>query len=486
MDALLVAVLIAPPVAAAALAVAVPRAPRLAARVNAATMPLSLAAAGWMAARLGTGGAPVIAGTLWRLDALSALLALLVSFVATLAAWLGPGLRGGAADPPAETRLFRVYVNLFAATMLLAVSADNLGVMWVAIEASTVTSALLIPLHRTKASVEASWKYLLIGSVGIALAFTGTVLTFVDYASTGAAVELALNWTTLVAAAPALHPEVARLAFVFLLVGFGTKAGLVPMHTWLPDAHAEAPPPLSAMMSGVLLAVALYALARWKAIVDGAAGAGFADTLVLVVALATIALGSLSLLGERNLKRLLAFSSIEHMGLACFGLALGAPGLFAALLHVTGHALAKSASFLLAGRIATRYRTAGTADASGVAAALPVTGGLFAMALLALGGLPPFSLFISEILLVRAGWVAGHPVITGIVLALLLVAFASLAAQGQRLLLGRPPDAAGTGERFSMAAAVLAVPLAALVWIGLALPVPLERLLAAAVEVLQP
>jgi len=486
MDALLFALLVAPPVVAAALAVLAPRATVLVSRLNVATMPISVAAALWLAAGLVAGGPPAVVGTTWRIDALSAMLALLVSVVSTLAVWMGPGLAPGAGPARAEARLFRVYTNMFAATMLLAVTADNLGVMWVAIEASTVTSALLIPLHRTKASVEASWKYLLIGSVGIALALTGTVLTFVDYASTGATVDLALNWTTLVTAAPGLHPEVARLAFVFLLVGFGTKAGLVPMHTWLPDAHSEAPAPLSAMMSGVLLAVALYALARWKTLVDLTLGTTFTETLLLIVGVATIALGSLSLVTQRDYKRLLAYSSIEHVGLACFGLALGAPGLFAALFHVTGHALAKSVAFLLSGRILLRYGTHEIAAAPGVAEALPATGGLFAISVLALGGLPPFGLFLSEMLLVRAGWIAGREILTGVVLVLLLVAFGSLVHHTQRLLLGAPPAGVSVGERVTWTTAVLALPLVALAWIGVSMPSGLRHLLTQAVEALHP
>jgi hydrogenase-4 component F len=482
----LLVLLVGPPMAGAALAAVAPRAIVPVSRLNAATMPISVAAALVLAAGLAAGGPPVVIGTTWRIDALSALLALLVSGVSTLAVWLGPGLAAGDEPARAEARVFRVYTNMFAATMLLAVTADNLGVMWVAIEASTVTSALLIPLRRTKASVEASWKYLLIGSVGIALAFTGTVLTFVDYASTGADVELALNWTTLVAAAPGLHPEVVRLAFVFLLVGFGTKAGLVPMHTWLPDAHSEAPAPLSAMMSGVLLAVALYALVRWKIIIDLALATSFTDTLLLIVAVATVALGSVSLVTQRDYKRLLAYSSIEHIGLACFGLALGAPGLFAALLHVTGHALAKSVAFLLSGRILARYRTYEIAGAPGVGTALPATGALFALGVLALGGLPPFGLFLSEILLVRAGWLAGHTILTGVVLVLLLVAFASLVHHAQRLLLGAPPADVAVGERLTWTTAILALPLVALAWIGVAMPAGLHNLIAHAVEVLQP
>jgi hydrogenase-4 component F len=481
-----IVLLIAPPVAAAALAFAAPRRTLLAARFNALTMPVSAGTAAWLALGLAAGGPPLAIGSVWRVDALSALFALLVSVVATLAAWLGPGLDAGDRGEPGEARTFRVYSNLFAAMMLVAVSVDNLGVMWIAIEASTVTSALLIPLRRTKAAVEASWKYLLIGSVGIALAFTGTVLAFVDYASTGADVERALNWTTLLAAAPALHAEVARLAFVFLLVGFGTKAGLVPMHTWLPDAHAEAPAPLSAVMSGVLLAVALYALARWKAIVDAALGTPFADTLLLGMGVVTVVLGCVSLVRQRQYKRLLAYSSIEHVGLACFGLALGAPGIFAALLHLSGHALAKSTAFLLGGRILARYRSHEIAGTGGALAALPATGSLFALSMLALAGLPPFGLFLSEVLLVRAAWIAGHEVLMGVVLVMMLVAFGSLVHHAQRMLLGDPPEGVTIGERLTWPVAALALPLAALAWMGASLPHALESLLVQASEVLRP
>jgi hydrogenase-4 component F len=428
------------------------------------------------------GEGAITAGHLWRVDALSALLATLIAGVATLACWIGPGLSSNAS----ETRAFRFYANLFAATMLVAVTTSNLGVMWVAIEATTVTSALLIPVHRTKASVEASWKYLFIGSVGIALAFTGTVLAFVDFSTTGGVADNALNWTTLLAAAPTLHPEVTRVAFVFLLVGFGTKAGLAPMHTWLPDAHSEAPAPLSAMMSGVLLAVALYALARWKVIIDASLGSPFTDTLLLVIAIPTIVIGSLSLVTQSQYKRLLAYSSIEHIGLACFGLALGPLGIFAALLHVTGHALAKSTAFLLSGRVLARYGTQDMDHARGLLTALPGTGALFALGVLALVGLPPFSLFASEVLLIRAGWSSGHHALTAVVLVFLLIAFASLVHQAQRMLLGRVPNDVVRGEPVSLSLVLLAVPLVALAWIGAMLPASLTALLTHATEVLHP
>lgn len=486
MDLILVLALLTPPLAAGLLALVLRRNPAGVAWFNVVTMPVSFAGAAAIALRIAAGGAPVVVGQAWRLDALSALLAMLVSGVATLAAALGPGLGREHRSPDSEIRAFRLYANLFALTMLVAVSTGNLGVMWVAIEATTVTSALLIPLHRTRASVDASWKYLLIGSVGIALAFTGTVLAYVDFATTGVDINVALHWTALRDAARALHPQVARLAFVFLLVGFGTKAGLAPTHTWLPDAHSEAPSQLSAMMSGVLLAVALYAIARWKAIVDVATGSTFSDTLLIVVGIATLAVGSLSLLSQTHFKRLLAFSSIEHMGLACFGLALGPLGVFAALLHLTGHALAKSTAFLLSGRVLERCGSGTISGARGLLTTAPHTGTLFAAGIFALGGLPPFGLFLSEILIVKAAWAAGHPVLTGAVLVLLLIAFGSLLLQVHRMLFGETAPGRARGERASAPIVLLTIPLLLLAWLGVSIPSPLQMLLNKAVFVVRP
>ena len=486
MSLLIALALFGPPLAGAAAATISRRSIARAAWFNAATMPICLGTASLLAFRVASG---VTAIAVWpgaSLDALSALLMLLVGTVATLSSWMGPGLTTNGAAPPPETRAFRIYINLFTATMLMAVTTPNLGLMWVAIESSTVASVLLIPIGGSKASIEASWKYLLIGSVGIALALTGTVLALVDYTATGGSSQSALTWTTLVAAAPSLHPEVMRLAFVFFIVGFGTKAGLAPMHTWLPDAHSEAPAPLSAMMSGVMLAVALYALARWKAIVDLAAGSHFTDTLLLVVAMATMLVGSLSLATQQHYKRLLAYSSIEHTGLACFGLALGPAGVAAALLHLTGHALSKSVAFLLSGRVLERYRSHDIARTPGVLVAMPATGALFAASAIALAGLPPFGLFLSELLLIRAGWSAGHVVLTGVVLLLMLMAFGSLVYQLQRMLLGAPPEGVTVGERAGWSSIILVAPLVALVWLGVSMPAIFQSLLERAAAVLHP
>jgi hydrogenase-4 component F len=350
--------------------------------------------------------------------------------------------------------------------------------MWVAIEATTITSAMLVALDVTKASVEASWKYVLLGSVGIALAFGGTVLGYFDFVRLAHPEEALLNWTVLRAAAPGLHPEVVKLAFVFILVGYGTKAGLAPMHTWLPDAHAEAPAPLSAMMSGVLLAVALYAILRWKAVVTAAVGREFPDRLLVIVGVLTLLIAAFSLLMQRNYKRMLAYSSIEHMGLVCIGLALGPPGTAAAMLHLVNHTLAKAPMFLLAGRILRRYETAEIVRVSGVLRSMPWTGGLFLAGGLALAGLPPFGLFVSEFALLRAGFALGRPWLMALVLLLLAVAFVGFIANTNRMLYGRPPAGVPVGEEATWRLVPLGLCVGALLVLGLIVPASLARLLA--------
>ena len=425
-------------------------------------------------------------GELLRVDALSALLAFGVSVVGALAAWLGPGLGGEEDYDAAEIRRFRIFVNLFTFTMLFAVSTNNVGFMWIAIEATTITSAVLIPLHLSKASVEASWKYILLSSVGIALAFAGTVLAYVDFVTIVGRQDEALNWPVLVAAAPLLDPEVMRLAFVFVLVGYGTKAGLAPMHTWLPDAHAEAPAPLSAMMSGVLLAVALYAVIRWEAVANAALGAAFTDRFLLGLGLLSLGMAAFSLVRQHNYKRLLAYSSIEHTGLVCVGLGLGPLSTFAAMLHLLNHTLAKSMLFFLSGRVLQRYRTTQIGGVAGLLRTMPATGGLFAAGLLALAGLPPFGIFISEFALLRAGFAAGRFWTMGLVLVLLTVAFVGVIAHLNRMLYGVPSSEVPRGEPSRWPLVPLTLCLAALVVLGLAIPPPLERLIAEIVESVGP
>src|SRR5215468_7997493 len=337
---------------------------------------LSLFAALRLTGQVLAGAAPTWGPSdMMRVDALSALLAVCVAFVAALASWLGPGLGRDEHYTSAQARRFRIFSGLFAFTMLIAVTANNVAIMWVAVEATTIASALLIPLHVSKASVEASWKYILIGSVGIALAFVGTVLGYFDYVHLAGERESALNWTSLIAAAPSMHPRVMALSFVFIVIGYGTKAGLAPMHTWLPDAHSEAPAPVSALMSGVLLAVGVYAILRFKPAVDAAAGAGFARGIMLTLGVLSVAVAAAFLWTSPNYKRMLAYSSVEHIGLVCLGLGFGGTvGTAGALLHIANHALAKSIGFLLTGRIRASYGSAEIAAVGGLLQGMPRTG----------------------------------------------------------------------------------------------------------------
>ncbi|MEW5984662.1 MAG: proton-conducting transporter membrane subunit [Acidobacteriota bacterium] len=428
----------------------------------------------------------------FRIDPLSAFMACCVSIVGagtmvSEALTRSARTRASATAVPATdderaARRVATYGSLFVLAMLAAVTVGNVALMWTAIEATTIMSAILIPLRRTKASVEASWKYILIGSVGIALAFAGTVLAYVGFAGRMGRQEHALDWTLLMSVAPGLQPDLLHLAFVFLVVGYGTKAGWAPMHTWLPDAHSESPAPLSAMMSGVLLAVAQYAILRWKAVVDLASGGAFTDQVLVVFAMLSIGIGALSLVLQKNYKRLLAYSSVEHSGLVCLGLTFGPAGVFASLLHILNHALAKSASFLLAGRILRRYGSPDIERVRGLLRAMPGTGPLFAAGLLALMGFPPFGIFISEFLLFRAGFSSGHVRLTLVALLLVGIGFVALAGHLVRMLYGAVPEDVPPGETERRGLAVMVVCLLGLVALGLVLPDAVSGLISRAAE----
>lgn len=366
-------------------------------------------------------------------DALSALLVLVVVFLGMIAAVYAVGyLR---ADQETHTRRFFGLFHLFLFTMLLAVTTNNLGVMWVAVEGTTLATVFLVNLHNTRTSLEAAYKYLIISSVGIALAFIGTALMY--YTGSAQAGQVAVNWTTLRAAATSLNPQVVRLAFVFILIGYGTKAGLAPMHTWLPDAHSEAPAPISALMSGVLLNVGMYALLRFKILTDAAVGVSYSSNLMLGIGLLSLAVAAIFLLTQRNYKRMLAYSSVEHMGIICLGLGFGGYwGLLGALLHLVGHALAKSLLFILSGNILLKFHTTEIRNLKGLVRTAPWTGGAFLAGTLALLGLPPFSLFISEFLIARAGLASQMPWLAAIAIVLFVVVFAGMLSNVNLMMYG--------------------------------------------------
>jgi hydrogenase-4 component F len=461
----------------------VARAPRLADALHVTAALATAAAAAALVVEVVQAGPVTAPGVGLRADGLSAFIAAMVAGVGLVAAVGVPSYLAGESAAgrlrPARARAFRPLFHLFVFTMLLAVTTDNVGLMWVAVEGTTLASVFLITLERTRASLEAAYKYLLICSVGIAVAFIGTVLVYyADVRHFGQA-EQALYWSTLMAAAPRLPGRLVELAFLFLLIGYGTKAGLVPMHTWLPDAHSEAPAPVSALMSGVLLNVGVYALLRFKAVADAALGTGFASRLLLGFGLASMAVAAASLWAPRNYKRMLAYSSVEHVGLVCVGVAFGGVwGIAGALLHMLTHALAKSALFVLAGRVLQRYGSAELARVRGLRRAMPWTGAGFLAGTLALVGLPPFGLFASEVLILRAGFASGQPWAAGVAVALLVLVFGGVLRAVNRMLHGAPPEDMATAELSAWPLVPVGVNLVLLVLLGLGLPPGLLQALA--------
>jgi hydrogenase-4 component F len=412
----------------------------------------TLAAAGQLA--VGTALAVLVAGAqprtalggLLRADALSAYMVIVIGAVAVLAmaaspAYLAAEVAAGHGDARAARR-YGILTQAFVAAMNAAVLAASLGVLWAAIEATTIITAFLVGHRHTRGAVEAAWKYVVICSVGIALAFLGLVLANFAAVQAGLPAGRALDWADLAANAAALDPGVTRIAVALLVLGFGTKTGLAPMHAWLPDAHSQAPAPVSALMSGVLLSVAFYAILRVKVISDAALGAGFGRTLLLLVALASLAVSAALLLAQRDYKRMLAYHSIEHMGLLALGAAAGSQlALAAVLLHILGHGLAKTVLFLGSGHLHQALGSSEIHAVRGLAGRAPVLAGTFGLGLFALLGLPPFSLFASELGMARAGFAAGLGWAVTAALVSMLVIFAGVASHAGGMLLGSADSA---------------------------------------------
>ncbi|MFF4508249.1 proton-conducting transporter membrane subunit [Streptomyces sp. NPDC001401] len=424
---------------------------------------------------------------LLRADALTAWMLLVVGAVALIACASAPAYLAGerAAGRATDRTAWRYHalVQAFLGAMCLAVVTANLGVLWVAIEATTIVTAFLVGHRRTRTSVEAAWKYVVICSAGIALAFLGTVLIYYAARQAGIAEAWALDWPTLIAHANRLDPAVTRLGITLIVLGYGAKAGLIPLHAWLPDAHSQAPAPVSALLSGVLLSVAFAALLRYRVIADAALGVEFTRVLLAGVALLTLTLAAGLLLAQRDYKRMLAYSSMEHMSLIALAAAVGSPlALSAALLHIAGHGLAKATAFCASGQILHLRGTSKIGRVRGLLAQSPWLGALFGLALVALLGFPPFSLFASELGIARAGFAAGAGLGWAMAAALLLVliAFAALVTRTARMLLG-PGEPTGESPA---ALWPLALGLAACATLGIAAG-PLGDLLSQAAAVLE-
>ncbi|MBX3070936.1 MAG: hydrogenase 4 subunit F [Thermomicrobiales bacterium] len=384
-------------------------------------------------------------------------------------------------------RFYYAGLSVFIWSMLVTVSVDNLGLLWVGLEATTIVSALLVGFYRTRAALEAAWKYLMLCTVGIVCALFGVLLTY--YAArqgSGGHDSISMDWTRMIADAETLDSGIMRLAFVFVLVGFGAKAGFAPLHTWLADAHSQAPSPISGMLSGVLLACALYAIVRYQALTDRAAGNEFASHFLIGFGVLSILVSVPFILLQRDLKRLFAYSSVEHVGLMAVAFGIGGPlGVTAGLLHLMGHAAAKGMVFFVSGDLVQRYGSRRMSVIRGAVSVAPLSGWLLVAGVLALTGAPPAAIFISEMTMFSAGFQQGwtEMAAVSIVIAALAIIFAGLLMQAMRVGFGpEPPALVAHGNHRASPYLVLAVaPLVAIILLfGIYVPGEVRTLIDAA------
>lgn len=371
---------------------------------------------------------------------------------------------------PLHLRFYHAMYQVLLFAMNLALVANNIGLMWVAIELATLTTVLMVGLYRTPEAIEAAWKYFILGSVGIALALFGTILVYMAARPVVGEGADGMVWSVLIQHAAAFDPALLNLAFVFLLLGYGTKVGLAPLHSWLPDAHAEGPTPISAVLSGLLLNVALYAVLRFKLLLAANPEALAPGPLMMTMGLGSVLLAGLMLYRRRDIKRLFAYSSIEHMGLIAFAFGLGGPlANFAGLLHMTMHSLTKSAIFFAVGNIAQVKGTQRLSQIRGLTVTHPALGWGLVAGVVAIAGMPPFGVFMSEFLLVSSTF-ARMPLVALVLVAGLLTGFGALMLRLSGIAFGEPspgtaPVAASTVPMYVHLALVLAA--------GVYLPPPL-------------
>jgi hydrogenase-4 component F len=382
-------------------------------------------------------------------------------------------------------RPYFALVQTFVATMVVTVLADNLGVLWIAMEGTTITSAVLVGYHGHHHGLEAAWKYIIVTTIGISFGLFGTVLVYAAAASVhGGAGPGTMSWAAIMQVAPSLDPGIVRIGFVFVMVGYGAKAGLAPMHLWLPDAHSQAPTPVSALLSGALIKCALLGIIRFQTIAAAACGPEFPATVLLVFGLISVIVATPFILAQHDIKRLLGYHSVEHVGIVALGLGFGGPvGTYGALLHVINHGITKALAFFAAGTAIARYGSRDIRVIRGLLAVAPIGATFLMLAALSLAGVPPFSIFMSELLMLRAGIGGGQWVAVGIFLTMVVIIFAGLLYHVGVMTFGKPTASASREpESWSplIAMAVLAV---LMIVLGLTIPGSLDGLLRGAAEI---
>ncbi|MGO8922154.1 MAG: hydrogenase 4 subunit F [Xanthobacteraceae bacterium] len=387
-------------------------------------------------------------GAYFLVDDLNGTFIVLTSFVGFTtsifsASYIGHELEVGRLTPP-FVRFYHAMYQVLMFAMNLALIANNIGLMWVAIELATLTTVMMVGIYRTHEALEAAWKYFILGSVGIALALFGTILVYMAARPVIGEGLDAMVWSVLVTRAGAFDPALLDVAFVFLLLGYGTKIGLAPLHAWLPDAHAEGPTPISAVLSGLLLNVALYALLRFKMLLAVNPAAIAPGPLMVTLGLVSLVFAAFMLYRRRDIKRMFAYSSIEHMGIITFAFGMGGPlANFAGLLHMTMHSLTKSAIFFAVGHVAQVKGTQRIADMGGLTETHPVLGWTLILGVIAIAGLPPLGIFTSEFLVVSSTF-ARAPALALVLVFGMLVGFAALFLRLNSIAFG---EARGPSEK---------------------------------------
>lgn len=371
-----------------------------------------------------------------------------------------------------RVKQYFVLFNLFLMSMVFAVSTVSPIITWIAVEATTLSTAFLISFYNKSSSVEAAWKYLIINSVGLLLALLGTVL----FLSSSSGHTSLISWQNVLANSASLNPSIVRIAFVFVLIGYGTKMGLAPMHTWLPDAHSKAPAPISGLLSGVLLNIAMFTILRFKVITDSVVGYGFASNLMIYFGLFSIVLSALVIYLQKNYKRLLAYSTIEHMGIIALGIGFGGLGTFAAFLHMIYHSLAKPMLFLASGNIFLKYSSTKMPKVTGLFRVIPFTAALFLIGILAITGVPPFGIFMTELSILAAG-IGSHPVIVVITIFALALVFVGFLKHTTGMLFGENSSETEAGEIGLINTVPLVILAIVLISLSLYLPAPVKILL---------
>jgi len=417
----------------------------------------------------------LISSGLWFiLDGLSALFLGVLGLVALITGlhsigYIGNEFREGELGTQ-QVSLYYGLFHVFLATMILALTANNIIMMWVAIEATTISSVFLVGIYYQRSSLEAAWKYIMLCSIGVAFGLFGTVITYGNAVAVVHDPSQALLWTYLRDHASLLDPRLIQISFIFIIIGFGTKTGLFPMHTWLPDAHSEAPSPVSGLLSAGLLNCALLVILRHYVISSEVLGHHYTQALMLGFGLLSVVIAAFFILVQKDIKRLLAYSSVENMGLITFAIGLGPLGVFAAMLHVVNHSLGKTLMSCGSGNIMLKYGTRDMNIIKGVVRVAPWTGVLFGAGAMALAGIPPFNLFVSEFLIVCSAIYASHPVLLIILLLLLTVVLAGFVRLVASCIFGKAPDSIDKGEISVFTVAPLVVLMVLMILMGTYIP----------------